>query len=61
MKELEKMGIEDVTSRINNIEECQNMLKQLSEHEKEPYFKNMFRCSSDMLGEYKTLLVEMTQ
>lgn len=55
------MEVKEAKSRISNIEECQYMLGRLVEKEREPYYKDMFKCSKEMLGEYKALLLEMIQ
>lgn len=53
--------VKELKSRIRNIEECQNTLGRLAEMEKEPYYKDMFKCSKEMLGEYKALLLDMIE
>lgn len=53
------MKEKDAKIRISNIEECQKALKRLSDNEKEPYFKDVFKCSNNMLDEYKSMLLEI--
>lgn len=55
------MKVKEAKSRISDIDDCKNSLERLAEKEKEPYFKDMYKCSAKMLEEYKKLLLDMIE
>ena len=55
------MKVKDVKNKINCIENCQKALEIYSETEKELFYKDMFKCSDNLLNEYKLLLLNMME